>query len=150
MIFGAGIHYRDTPEYEKLRKEAADSASQPRTKGAVIGDVDAYYENLLSAWRSMREYGYRSQRDLTGRDSDKEITVWARADGTFAHSHYGSHRILMAELLGIAFVSVRVSRIQTALARQIVQDSDDRHPYRRLREWAAALECPPGANMPSA
>lgn len=105
--FEDGRSWQETPLYGHV-------ADQLRRFGnawgyASIAEFDERCAEIERLYDSIRERGYRTQREIGGPPLD-EITVDIARDGTLLWRGYGQHRLAIAAVLGIDRVPALVGR----------------------------------------
>ena len=77
-------------------------------------DVDEYFSRLIRAYESIKLAGYKSQSELVAASSgdvrklSDEIRIFIGREGEFILGTGGTHRVLIAQMLGVERVSVRL------------------------------------------
>jgi hypothetical protein len=130
--------YRDTDEYRSKARiiERGGTAWGCTT----IEGLDQRYEALLQVERSIREHGYRSQREL-GRSDEDEVTVFVDRDGELIHQGHGRHRLWLAELHQVPTIPVRVLGLHAAwVSCWVHRQGGD--PAAAVHAGLASLEAP--------
>jgi len=108
--FVRGLEWKATPHYAGEIKKIESGTSCLRSKE----ELDAFFGEWDKLYRSIKERGYKSNRELYREGSIKnvlflldEVTVNITRDGT-PILNSGYHRVLIAKILGIKQVPVRI------------------------------------------
>jgi len=110
QLFDEGRAPAETDEYRYLQELIA-AGRLAHTHGCTsIAELDRYFEDLIQAYETIRDQGYRTQEEL-GEDGHDEIRVCIDRSGRFAVVGGGTHRLSIAQKLGVELVPVLVKRV---------------------------------------
>nr|WP_297456571.1 hypothetical protein [uncultured Halomonas sp.] len=124
-MFTHGVHYKNTEQYVEMIKTINSSpAGEVRTSPSFGAywcksqeDIDEYFRKLIRAYESIKRDGYRSQAQIAedrpedSRNLSDEILVFIGRNGDLILGNGGTHRVIMAQSLGLEKVHVRISGI---------------------------------------
>ncbi len=112
QLFNEGRAPAETDEYRYLQERIV-AGRFAHTHGCTsITELDRYFEDLIRAYETIRDEGYRTQEEL-GEDGHDEIRVCIDRNGRFAIVGGGTHRLSIAQTLGIEAVPVLVKRVHS-------------------------------------
>ncbi|MFV8835525.1 hypothetical protein ACNSTU_11215 [Aquisalimonas sp. APHAB1-3] len=120
-MFIHGRPYTETSQYEAMVAAVITSPPEPDWGCRTVGEVHAYFEKLRSTFTSMKQHGYLAhwerQPDVNPLDYD-ELPLFILRDGSLCQGNAANHRVKIAELLGIQWVSATLRKVhpQWALA----------------------------------
>jgi hypothetical protein len=141
-MFVNGVAAEDTLEYSKLR-DWVQSGEFGWTRGCrTLGDIDAYFAEMVRLYDALRSDGYREQREL-GHDGADEIRVCIDRDGSPCVFGGGTHRLSMALLLDIPAVPVLVKRVHADWARRCMDDFGTSDVHEAIARGLALLASEP-------
>lgn len=132
QLFVQGLHYEETGQYKRMRRAVASyrrgEIRDPARKGAYwcrsFRDIDEYFAILLRACSDIERNGYMTQQALRrtrpadSRGAHDEILVSIASDGSPVLRNAGTHRLLIAQHLGVPEVPVRVMTIDRSWAHR--------------------------------
>ncbi|SDK79946.1 hypothetical protein SAMN05661010_00126 [Modicisalibacter muralis] len=127
-IFIKGVSYKRTVQYAKMKKAVSLYIDGENKKPSSIGaywcrsyeDIDEYFRKLDRAYESIKKDGYKTQKEVSLKNPDDsrsladEIQVLIGRRGGLILGCGGTHRILIAQSLGLERVYVRVAGIHEA------------------------------------
>ena len=110
-LFLKGKNYRETSQYRRM--------IQCVDEGTILygcrseEDVDRYFSDLDHAFQSIKEEGYKSQRELGKFDEDgfrpiDEVRIHVTGEGRLCLGSKGNHRLRIAEILGVPQIPCHV------------------------------------------
>lgn len=117
QIFLDGIHYSQCDEYLKFKKKIEETGSSVRANS--LSELDHYFEKLLSLKASLETEGYKTKKELRGKESD-EIGVFIDRNGQClkAEDNFsGTHRFALAKVVGSPQVFVKIIAIHKIWAQ---------------------------------
>ena len=131
-----GADWTDTELYERYRERIRNGS--PYWRCTTPEELESYFESIDRLHEEISENGYKSQRELLAEDplstrrrnTDaphpilQEIGVNVHRDGTLAKKGAGSHRLALAQVIGVEEVPVTV-RVRHA-EWQSIRDEIDR------------------------
>jgi hypothetical protein len=142
LLFDEGVPWSETPQYRVMmhavEEYQAGRVDRPSTIGAYWcrspDDVERYFQALTSAIQSIRTHGYRTQAELRQRaphsvnDVHDEVRVLIARDGRLILGGGGTHRLLIAQRLGLERIPARVAGVHERWALDVWERSS---PARR-------------------
>lgn len=130
-IFIHGRDFRKTSQYQRMLEELRDGGVLYECKSQE--DIDAYFAQLAKAYRSIRDNGYKTQREL-GIDSTDEIRIHITGNGSLSLGSKGNHRFRMAQLLGVETIPCSVYGVSARWLTDRSKETGD-PPHMALRRW---------------
>ena len=132
-IFISGNHYSDTPQYKSMEEAIRQKSPNPPQGCHSIQAVNSYFEQLIAAYKSMREYGYLTQQEM-GRPNVEEMRLHLTRDGQLCLGTGGNHRIRIAELLGIKWLPFLLRGIHPQFLLKLCQ-KQSLLPHEAIDKW---------------
>lgn len=121
QLFEEGRSPRQTDEYQRYLSRIEDGQLTWTRGCRNEGELDRYYDELVSAYRDIRDNGYRTQTEL-GETGVDEIRVCIDRDGNICVFGGGTHRLSIARFLNLDVVPVSLKRIHASWIDTIAQD----------------------------
>lgn len=115
-LFVDGRAPEETAEYQKMRRWVETGEFGWSRGCRTIEDVDQYFAELVDVYETIRAEGYRNQIEL-GNDGADEIRVCIDREGRPCVFGGGTHRLSIAQLLGISRIPVLVKRVHPQWVR---------------------------------
>jgi hypothetical protein len=134
-IFIHGKDFRETSQYKRMLKGLADGNALYQCE--IPGDIDLYFDHLSQAYHSIKEDGYKSQREL-GKASKDEIRIHLTENGSFSLGSKGNHRLRMAELLGVRHIPCNVYGVNARWLKSLSMKTGD-PPHVALVNWVNSV-----------
>jgi len=132
-IFLFGEHYTTTPQYKSMIMAVYQKAPNPPQGCRSVQEVDAYFERLIEAYKSIQTYGYLTQQEL-GNSGIGEMRIHITRDGKLCLGGGGNHRIRMAELAGVKWVPFLLKGVHPKWV-QYVSQCMNLPPHRAIDKW---------------
>ena len=137
-IFIHGKDFRETSQYKRMLKGVADGNTPYQCESP--GDIDLYFNRLCQAFQSIKEDGYKSQRELRKVSKD-EIRIHITENGRFSLGSKGNHRFRMAELLGVLHIPCNVYGVSGRWLKSRSKATGD-PPHVALINWMNNQQSP--------
>lgn len=104
-VFVEGKPFETSEQYIDMVKLLRKGT--PKRNCNSIEDIKKYGESLSRAFHNIRNEGYKSQRELGGKESD-EVAIYIDRYGRLINGNGGRHRIEIARILNIKKIPVVV------------------------------------------
>ena len=134
QLFKEGRHYKNCDEYKMKADLIKRNVSTAR--GNTLGELDQYFEGLLSLKKMIEKNGYQSQKELNRKKTGDEIGVFIDRYGNLlkAEDNFsGTHRFGIAKVLNLPEVYINIIAVHQKWAkthmRQLVTDSSSLVEY---------------------
>ena len=130
-IFIHGKDFRETSQYKRMTNGLADGVFLYNCKSPE--DVDDYFVRLIQAYKSIKEDGYKTQKEL-GKTPKDEVRILVTENGSFSLGSKGNHRFRMAELLGVRQIPCNVYGANARWLASLSRETGD-PPHEALINW---------------
>lgn len=132
-MFIHGEHYKNTPEYEEIMQSLKEKPGSSVRGCRNPRDVENLFAGLRTTYQTMKTDGFLTQKELGFYNYD-EISIYLTKDGKLLKGGGGSHRILIAELVGLESVAAVLRGIHKDFVKQLVLNSG-KHPMEAIQEY---------------
>jgi hypothetical protein len=141
-LFVDGLAPEQTTEYQKLQAWVA-AGDFGWTRGCrSVADIDRYFADMIELYDRIRTDGYRSQTEL-GEDAADEIRICIDRDGRPCVFGGGTHRLSIAQLLGLERVPVIVKRVHSQWVQRCRESYGTDSTHVAVARGLAALTADP-------
>lgn len=139
QLFVHELDFRETTQYRLMKERIL--LGKTTYWCSTLEDLDTYFTILLSAYSSIKKYGFKTQAELSASDPDKirrkgredEIQVYLGRNGQLILGRGGTHRLLMAGLLNLERIPVQVRLVHKNWARKCFEESPEKKLEKSLR-----------------
>ncbi|MBK1736091.1 hypothetical protein CKO15_12580 [Halorhodospira abdelmalekii] len=116
-----GVDYRALPLYAQLNEELARRGYTRHKDLRSPEEIDQYFNGIIELAESIRQNGLTPGRE----HGDKEIQVRVNRDGQIIKCGEGTHRLAIAQILGVAEeVTVEVDLVHWLWAKRVMAHYD--------------------------
>jgi hypothetical protein len=133
-LFIEGLSIEATAQYQLMMQAVREGAPERAYLCRSESDVRAYFRRLRGSYDAIAAHGYQTQRELGTRKPNDEIPVFVTRDGALVQGGGGTHRIRMAELLGVPWVAFIVRGVHVGWMRRLCSASNV-PPHAALHAW---------------
>jgi len=117
-IFVEKIDYKQTDEYLKMKKAMEAGEVWNSRNCETLEDVDHYFEELLKTYQSIKDQGFKSQKELGQLLYYDDVKVLIDRSGNLLLGAGGNHRFAIAKLLKIKTIPVLVDSVHYIWAKE--------------------------------
>lgn len=134
MIFIEGKSHTLTPQYESIITQLESRTDQKAVWGCKNReDVDDLFNGMKITFENMSKNGYKTQAEL-GKYNRDEIQLYITENGELLKGIGGSHRILMAEILGVEQVAFVIHGASIEFVIDLCKEMD-LPPHQAITRW---------------
>lgn len=132
-MFLSGDHYSKTLQYQAMMLAVEQKSANPPQGCYTAEAVDAYFQRLIAAFKSMQTHGYLTQKEQ-GKSSVGEIRLHITREGKLCLGSGGNHRIRMAELLNVRTVPFLLRGVHPLWVIQLCKQLS-MPPHKAISHW---------------
>lgn len=132
-MFINGDHYSKTPQYQAMMLAVEQKSANPPQGCYTPQAVDAYFQRLIAAFKSMQTHGYLTQKEQ-GKSGVGEIRLHITREGKLCLGTGGNHRIRMAEILNIRSVPFLLRGVHPLWVIQLCKQLG-MPPHKAISHW---------------
>ena len=133
-IFLFGNAYQESPQFKSMMQCVAEKRLSKHFKLLhSIEDIHNYFARLTAAYKSMKKYGFLTQKEQ-GKLNEWEIEIFVTREGKLCIGRGGNHRIRMAELFGFEHVPVIIKGIHPIWIEKLTKQYS-LPPHKAVQKW---------------
>jgi hypothetical protein len=124
-LFVEGVPVHQCTQYLRMKQRLEGGQRLHDLRGCkTVEDLDRYFERLIGAYESIRDEGYKTQREL-GLTDEHEMELFIDRNGIPIKGSRANHRIEICRILGVKAMPAKVLGVHYLWARSCVQQYGD-------------------------
>lgn len=117
QLFVEKIDYKQTEKYKKMKIAMEAGEVWKCCDCETLEDIDHYFEELKKAFQSIKDEGFKTQKEL-GQFRYNDIRVMIDRSGKLLLGSGGNHRFAIAKLLKIQTIPVLIDSVHYIWAKE--------------------------------